>query len=145
MGNGGMFCRMLTNNSGLVSALDEELIAYLTTVTPSGQPKTSPIWFMRDDEDLVMWSRPGTLKLSNIESNPKVGLTLRGDAHGHSFALIDAVAAVDPELPDAKDFPGLVDKYGEDIAGLGWTPESFGGDYSVGVRFSVTKVRARIG
>lgn len=134
---------MLSKNQALASALDSDLIAFMTTVTPSGQPKTSPIWFIRDGEDLVMYSQPNALKLSNIAVNPKTSFTLRADERGHRFVLIDAASWVDAQLPPAKDLPGFVDKYAGEIASLGWTPESFSGDYSVGVRMKVTGVRAR--
>jgi hypothetical protein len=35
-----------------------------------------------------------------------------------------------------------VDKYTDEIADLGWTPDSFSDEYSVGIRITVTRVRA---
>ena len=133
---------MLTSTKGLTEALDNDLIGFLTAVTETGQPQTSPVWFMRDEEDIVVYNRPVARRLRSIENNPKVAFTLRADPHGSSALTLEGTAAVETSLPPAKDFPGYVDKYGDDIASLGWTPESFSSDYSVGLRMTVTRVRS---
>ena len=55
---------------------------------------------------------------------------------------LEGTAVVEEGLPLAKDFPGYEEKYAEEIAGLGWTPQSFSDDYPVGIRITVTRVRA---
>ena len=133
---------MLTDTSGLAEALDQAMIGFLTTVNTKGQPQTSPIWFMRDGDDLVVYNRPRAARLRSIAQNPHVALNLRADSRGKAAVTIEGNAAVEEELPAAEDFPGYVDKYDEEIAGLGWTPESFSDDYSVGLRIAVTRVRS---
>ena len=133
---------MLTDTSGLAEALDKAIIGYLTAVNTKGQPQTSPIWFMRDGDDLVVYNRPRAARLRSIAQNPHVALNLRADWRGKAAVTIEGIAAVEEELPPAIDFSGYVDKYDEEIADLGWTPESFSDDYSVGLRITVTRVRS---
>lgn len=133
---------MLSNTEHLAQLLDRELIAFLTTVKENGQPQTSPVWFQRDGEDIVVFNRPDARRLSSIETNPRVALALRADPQGHALVSLEGTAAIDPHLPRAKDFPGYEDKYMDEIADLGWTPDSFSGEYSVGIRITVTRVRA---
>lgn len=132
---------MLSSNGDLCVALDSDLIGFLTAVNAHGQPQTSPVWFIRDEDDLIIYNRPTAARLRSIESNPRVNFNLRGDRAGHAAVILEGTAEVDVTLPLAKDFPGYGDKYREDIKRLGWTPESFSDDYSVGLRIAVTRIR----
>jgi hypothetical protein len=38
--------------------MDREIIGFLTAVAPSGQPQTSPVWYIRDGDRLVVYNRP---------------------------------------------------------------------------------------
>jgi PPOX class probable F420-dependent enzyme len=96
---------------------------------------------MRDGEDIVVYNRPTAPRLASIESNPRVAFNLRGDLRGIELVSLEGRAAVE-DLPPAKDFPGYETKYAREIERLGWTPDSFSGDYGVGLRIIVTRVRA---
>lgn len=133
---------MLSSKPGLNEAIDRSLIGFLTAVNAAGQPQASPVWFLRDGEDLIVYNRPTAARLESIVSNPRVALNLRGDRQGHAGVSLEGTAEVDESLPPAHQFPEYVEKYADEIAGLGWTPESFAADYSVGIRMSVTRVRA---
>lgn len=133
---------MLSEKPGLIELLDRDLIAFLTAVNPSGQPQTSPVWFLRVDEDLVVYNRPRTPRLAAIAVNPKVALNLRGDLRAKGAVTMEGVATRDEGLPKAMDLPGYVAKYGLEIESLGWTPESFSDDYTVPIRVAVARVRA---
>ena len=57
--------------------LRSNLLAWLTTVRPDGQPVTVPVWFLlRDDETILVYSRPQKQKLRNVAANPKVSSAL---------------------------------------------------------------------
>ncbi len=132
---------MLTSETGLAKALDSAIIGFLTAVNGRGQPQTSPVWYIRDGEDLVVYNRPTAARLRSIVVNNRVAFNLRADRRAMSGISLEGTAVFDSDLPPAVDFPGYVDRYGEEIARLGWTPESFSTDYSVGLRITVTRVR----
>lgn len=121
--------------------LDTDLVAWLTTVTPSGQPQTSVVWFLRQGTDLLIFSKPGTGKLANLVSNPRVAFTLQSDEQGHSVFTTEGTAVVDDSPTPASEIPEYVEKYRDLIAGYRWTPESFARDYSVLVRVTINRVR----
>ncbi|MGD2061662.1 MAG: pyridoxamine 5'-phosphate oxidase family protein [Acidimicrobiia bacterium] len=131
---------MLTESTELIRVLDEELIGFLTAVDMTGQPQSSPVWFLRDGDDIVVYNRPDTPRLDSVAVNPKVAFNLRGDRRAYGMVSIEGVAR-EQDLPPAMEFPGYIDKYGREIESLGWTPESFSADYRRGIRIEVTRVR----
>jgi PPOX class probable F420-dependent enzyme len=122
--------------------MDREIIGFLTAVDPSGQPQTSPVWYIRDGDRLVVYNRPTARRLESIARNPWVAFNLRGDLRAEGAVTMEGIATVDPTLPPAKDFPGHEEKYAGEIERLGWTPASFSADYRIGLRVTVTRVRS---
>jgi PPOX class probable F420-dependent enzyme len=131
---------MLTDSPDLMNLLDDDLIGFLTAVNDEGQPQSSPVWFVRDGDGLVVYNKPDTARLDALAVNPKVAFNLRGDRRAYGVVTIEGVASV-KDLPPAMDFPGYLDKYALEIERLGWTPESFSADYRAGIRIEVTRVR----
>ena len=122
--------------------LEHEPIIWLTTVNESGQPQSSPVWFLLDGDDIVVYSKPTTAKVRNIGSNPRVALNLDGNGQGGDIVTLEGLAAVAHDQVGAHEWPAFVDKYRRFIARGGWTPESFSAEYSLPIRIEVTKVRA---
>ncbi|MGA8039589.1 MAG: TIGR03667 family PPOX class F420-dependent oxidoreductase [Acidimicrobiia bacterium] len=133
---------MLSSKPRLLEKLNHDLIGWLTTVSPAGQPQTSPVWFLVEEEDLIVYSQPSTAKLHNIGFNPKVAFNLRGDAEGGDVVTMEGHASIEPDAPLADQIPSYVDKYGAMISSYGWTAESFARDYSVRIRIRPTRVRS---
>jgi PPOX class probable F420-dependent enzyme len=121
--------------------LRSEIAMWLTTVTPDGQPQSTPVWFHWDGATLLFYSKREAPKLRNIAANPKVSLHLVGDPEAEDIVSIEGVAAVDPDVPRVDAQPDYVHKYGSAIEGLGWTPSDMAADYSVAVRVTPTRFR----
>ena len=52
--------------------LREEVVVWMTTVTPGGAPVPRPVWFIWDGaESVVMYSQP-KLRIRNLEGNSRV-------------------------------------------------------------------------
>jgi PPOX class probable F420-dependent enzyme len=118
--------------------LREEIVVWMTTVTPRGAPVPRPVWFIWDGaESVLMYSQP-KLRIRNLEANSRVALNFDGDGDGGDIVVLSGTAAVDRELPSANDDPAYLDKYDEHIARIGMTPETFAREYSVPVRIRLT-------
>jgi PPOX class probable F420-dependent enzyme len=122
--------------------LHDELIGWLVTVTPDGRPQPSPVWFLLDRGELLIYSRPDTPKLRNIAAGPRVAMHLDGDGRGGDVVVLSGVARVTDD-PAADGVPAYIEKYRELIDGNGWTAESFAADYSVPVRVDLRRLRGR--
>ena len=120
--------------------LREEIIGWLTTVTTDGAPRPIPVWFLWDgDRSILLYSRPEKRKLENIAANSNVSLNLDSDGVDADIVICWGEIRVSDD-PPADQVAEYVAKYAERIAALGWTPESFAGDFSVPLRIDVTRI-----
>jgi PPOX class probable F420-dependent enzyme len=121
--------------------LREELIVWLTTVTPGGAPLPMPVWFRWDGaESVVVYSVEGA-RTRNLESNPRVALNFRGDREGWDTVVISGTAVIDRGAPAADRDRDYLAKYGDHLPSLGMTPAAFAHHYSVPVRIRLGRVR----
>lgn len=122
--------------------LQEESIVWLTTVTPEGQPIPVPVWFLWDgDQQVIVFSRPNTPKLRNIEQNPRVSLNFDSDGVGGDIVQFDGEARVVQDGPPAIQVEEMMEKYAQGIERIGMSPESFSDAYSVRVEVTLKKLR----
>jgi PPOX class probable F420-dependent enzyme len=123
--------------------LREELVVWLTTVTPAGAPLPRPVGFLWDGGELVsMYSQPGA-RVRNIAANPRVTLNFDGDGSGGDIVVLSGIAQADPDAPAADAVPAWLEKYAAQMDRAGMTPASFAGRYSVPVRIRLTRVDGR--
>jgi PPOX class probable F420-dependent enzyme len=121
--------------------LREEVVVWLTTVTPAGSPLPMPVWFLWDGGDeVVMYSQPSA-RVRNIEANPRVSLNFAGDGGGGDIAVLSGEATIDGGGPGADQNGDYLAKYDEHIARIGMTPEAFAERYSVPVRIQLARLR----
>jgi PPOX class probable F420-dependent enzyme len=106
--------------------LRHNLMAWLATVRPDGQPVSVPVWFLlRDDETILVYSQSGKQKLRNITTNPKVSLTLDATDIGRDVVRIEGTVKQAPDQSPANQRVAYLAKYGERIEALFGTPEHF--------------------
>jgi PPOX class probable F420-dependent enzyme len=136
-----MFDPDTPRGSRALARLTDEKIIWLTTVRPTGQPQTSPVWFLYADGEFLIYSLPGTARTANLATNPRVALNLDGNGEGGDIVSIEGIARIDPAAPPSNLVIPYQEKYAGLIAGNGWTPESFAADYPTAIR--ITPVRSR--
>jgi PPOX class probable F420-dependent enzyme len=123
--------------------LSHNLMAWLTTVRPDGQPISVPVWFlMRADGTILLYSQPGKEKLRNLAANPKVSLTMDVTDIGRNIVRIEGTIRQVTHEPPANEQPAYLAKYTERIAALFGTPERFAELFSAAL--VVTPARLRI-
>ncbi len=122
--------------------LRHNLMAWLTSVQPDGQPVSVPVWFlMRDDETILLYSRSGKAKLRNIANNPKVSLALDVTDIGRNIVCIEGIARHSDDERPASQQPAYLAKYRERIAALFGTPEQFAELFCAALIITPTKLR----
>jgi PPOX class probable F420-dependent enzyme len=114
--------------------LQEEQIAWMTTVRSDGQPQTVPVWFLWDDEGFLIYSQPNRQKLKNITHNPHVGLNLNSNEQGGDVVRLEGTARIVEDALPLGEIGPYVEKYRESIARIGYDVEGFARAYSTAVR-----------
>ena len=136
---------MLNLSAEKSAALDARLraegIAWITTVAPGGQPQSSPVWFLWDGGEFLVYAQPRSWKVQNIRAHSAVSLHLNSDEAGGSVATFEGSARIAPGGPQAHQAAAYLEKYREGIASIGMTPEQLGAEYSTAVRIAPTRVR----
>ena len=124
----------------IIERLKNDRIGWLTTVAPDGTPQTSPIWFLWNGDDVLIYSLESA-RATNIMSHERVSLHLDGNGMGGDIVVLEGTASIDNDTPSCVDNPEYLVKYEPVMGGNGWTPEWFAERYCVPVRIAVTKYR----
>jgi PPOX class probable F420-dependent enzyme len=119
--------------------LESAFAAWLTTVTPEGQPQSMPIWFTWDGAELLVYGDHRAKRNRNLEANPRVSFHLPDNGKGGDIVVIEGTARVDPDYPAVGDNPRYLAKYGETIARFYGGPAEFSQTYSMPIRISPTR------
>jgi PPOX class probable F420-dependent enzyme len=111
--------------------LASERVAWLTTVTPDGQPQTLPIWFLWQDGRILVYGDNKAQRNRNLAANPRVSFHLSDDGTGSDIVFIEGEATVDPSVGPIEGHAAYLAKYADWIAASFHSPERFGERYSV--------------
>jgi PPOX class probable F420-dependent enzyme len=114
-------------------------IVWLTTVTPSARPTPRPVWFVWDGTDVIIYSLPDGAKIKHIAANDQVSLHFNCTPGGGDVVVIAGRAEVLTAAPPPSEVPGMLDKYRDRIAEMGYTQEWYD-SYNTAIR--VTPQRA---
>lgn len=128
----------------VLNELQAEQVIWLTTVSPSGQPQPSPVWFLWRDGDVLIFSEPAAPKVRNIRANRKVSLAFNTDPHGERVSILQGEATLSAAQMTADDvgsFGDYVEKYQGGIESLNLTPESMLTQYSQLITITPTRLR----
>jgi PPOX class probable F420-dependent enzyme len=118
--------------------LEQEEIIWFTTVNAKGVPTPNPVWFVWDDECIVVFSQPGSFRVRNIRSNAQVALTLQGvDGLGNNVVIINGQAELRSEN---RSIPGAYwQKYERLLRDM--TPDEMTRSYNVEIRVRPWRIR----
>ncbi len=137
----------------VLERLATDRIAWLTTVTPDGQPETVPVWFLwipatatpadarrEIDAEILVYGYRRARRNRNLEANDRVSLALRTDEHGSDVVVIEGRATMDPDYPQVPDNLAYLEKYGESIDGSLGGVEAMAADYDIPIRIRPTRL-----
>jgi PPOX class probable F420-dependent enzyme len=85
---------------------------------------------LRDDETILLYSRPEKEKLRNIAANPKVSFALDVTDIGRNIVRLEGTAKRAHDQPPASQHPAYLAKYTERMGALFGTPEQFAALFS---------------
>ncbi|PKN88448.1 MAG: hypothetical protein CVU46_00755 [Chloroflexi bacterium HGW-Chloroflexi-8] len=77
--------------------LDVARIAYLTTIDNQGYPHTVPVWFSPDNGTLIFNSGKNRARLTHIQANSKIAVTIGGNFGDSEGYLIKGEATIEAD------------------------------------------------
>jgi PPOX class probable F420-dependent enzyme len=122
--------------------LGTDMVGWLTTVTPDGQPQTFPIWFLWDDGEALIYSDRRAKRNENIVTNPRVSFHLGDNGRGGDIVIVEGDARIDDATPRPEDNDAYNAKYADWIRDFFTTAEEFTSVYNVPIRIRPTRGRA---
>jgi PPOX class probable F420-dependent enzyme len=124
-----------------VRRIEQDQIVWFTSVSDSGVPAPNPVWFVRDGDDLVVYSEPTSRRVHNIGQRPDVTLHFNSDPGGGDVVVITGRAQATPRSkPSAR--PAYLEKYQASITDeLHTTVDEIDATYDTEIRVRPTRVR----
>ena len=117
-----------------LARLENEQVAWLTTLSANGTPMPTPVWFLWHDNAVLIYSEPDTAKVKAIRSHGRVALNFNSDEHGGNIAVIKGSAELVAEPPLLSSIPEYVEKYRQGAESLGMSAEQMAAQYSQQIR-----------
>ena len=75
-------------NATIQRFLSAKSVAILATIQPSGAPLAMPMWFVHDDQSIVMISEKALQKVKNLHRDPRSCVTVEGEINGSIAGII---------------------------------------------------------
>ena len=122
-------------------SLATDKTGWITTIDPDGQPQSSPIWFLWDDGEVLLYSRKGARRNDHVAERPRVSFNLNTDASGDEVVTMEGTVRVDADGASAAANPAYLAKYERHIHAYGWTADWFAEQYPVILRITPTRWR----
>jgi len=131
-----------TFGADVIKRLENQKLAWLTTVDSNGTPQPNPVWFIWDDGVIFIFSKPNQAKLNNIQRSGRVAVNLEATADEEHITIFTGQA----EIIDRADLPaGILDRYAERYAqgmkGIQLTRAEYEAAYTIPIRFTPAKLR----
>ncbi len=60
----------------VMAFLQKPNFAVLATVGPAGRPQATPVWYLVEDDGILINTSQGRVKLRNLKGNPRVAVTV---------------------------------------------------------------------
>ena len=120
-------------------ALEREPVVWLSSVRPDGRPHVVPVWFMWDGESILVFSKPGAQKVTNVRADPRVMVAVGEPGVAFDVELVDAIAELAQE-PTAVLLPQtFARKYAALAERAGITVDGFAATYSQSIWIRPTR------
>ncbi len=121
--------------------LREDVVVWLTTVSRSGAPLPSPVWFLWDSDESVLIYSMVSARVRNLAANARVSLNFDGDRRGGDIVVLSGMAIEEPGALPVDSNSDYLAKYAASIERIGHTPKSFAKKYCVPLRVRITRTR----
>lgn len=121
--------------------LTSQPVIWLTTVGRNDYPQPNLVWFVYENDGIVIYTKADAARLHHIQKNPHVSLNFNSDPEGHQQTVLLGTIEQDDSIPSVAVNHAYVQKYSAAINGMGGTVDTFSEQYSVPLRVTLTGLR----
>jgi PPOX class probable F420-dependent enzyme len=122
-----------------LARLAADPVAWLTTVRRDGQPQSSPIWFLYQDGEMLIYNHRTAQRVRNVLVQPLVAVHLN-DVDGDDVFAFEGRARLDPSASPTSANAAYQAKYGARIASFGWAVDYMDTEYPTPMRIELTRL-----
>jgi PPOX class probable F420-dependent enzyme len=135
---------MWTNKPHSRTRIENDAVAWMTTVSSEGVPSTALVWYLLEsDESILVYSRDPSVRIRNIGANKRVTLALNSDPIGEDVIVVNGSATIDESIPPVHANNEYLAKYQATMDDNGWTAEWFSANYPAPIRIHISAVRGK--
>lgn len=91
--------------------LQKTNFAVLATVGPSGGPQATPVWYLVEDDGILINTSQGRVKLRNLKGNPRVAVTVVDQENPYRYVQIQGKVVKFDTDRGARDIDRLSMRY----------------------------------
>jgi PPOX class probable F420-dependent enzyme len=122
--------------------LNDEHVIWMTTVgSLSATPQPNLVWFLYQDGDVIVYTKPDAARLTNIARNPRVSLHFNSPEDGEQMTIFTGTAVIDPAIKAVINNTEYLEKYERWLEYIKTTPQAMSEEYNVPIRISLDKLR----
>jgi len=114
----------------LATLLDQPVIVRVSTISPDGYPHTTPVWFLREGETLILFTGRETRKARNVRANAKGAIAIGGDPVGTPCYLMQGDFTVEDD-PDHSATARITHHYESPDQAAEWLSSWEGDDHVI--------------
>ena len=122
--------------------VEEDKLAWLTTIDSKGTPQPNPVWFLWDDGSFVIFSKANQAKLKNIARSGRVSFNFEATADEEQITIFTGHAEqVDRASIPQEIFDRYAEKYEQGMINIKLPRPQYEAAYTEVIRFTPEKVR----
>ena len=91
--------------------LQKTHVAVLATISPSGRPQATPVWYLVENNHILINTSEGRKKLQNLKANPRVALTIVAQDDPYRYVQIQGTVIKFAPEHGARDIDRLSVRY----------------------------------
>ena len=126
-----------------IKHLKNEYFIWLTTVDSTGTPQPRLVWFIWENDTILIYSQTKAYKVKHIQKNPNVALHFNtADELGEKrLIMFTGTAMIDKNAPPTNELRAYMRKYKDGIIDLKTTTDQFAKEYSIAIRINPNNLR----
>lgn len=94
-----------------IDILEKKTFAHVATIGPDGEPQNNPVWVDFDGEHILISQTKARQKLTNVERNPKVAISMTDPENPYRRLEVRGRVAEVSDDPDKAFIDKMAKKY----------------------------------